>query len=121
MLPLARDALLSNKGFEPLPGELVADFFRILSRGEWPNLNAKKIVIGLRVFRRYQKNRIAARFQDLHQRFGILLGAGRRHLYGNTFADFTTAGGGGCGGCLNRLCRLGGSGGGARRGRRGFP
>jgi hypothetical protein len=69
-----------DEGLEPFLAEPVANLLRVFSRGEGPNLDAIKVVLGVCILRRNQKDRIVTRFQYLDQRFGVLLVAQGVHL-----------------------------------------
>lgn len=81
-----------DEGLEPFLCELRPHLFRIILRLERANLNPVQVVIGVRVFGRNQKYRVAALFQDFHKRVGILFGPRSHNLDRESDADFPNRG-----------------------------
>src|SRR6516162_3304993 len=61
-----------DERFEALRLELLASPLLLVTRSERPNSNTEQIVIGVGVFRTYDKHWIATLFQYLDQRFSVL-------------------------------------------------
>jgi hypothetical protein len=69
-----------DERFEALRLELLASFLLFVARRERPNSNPEQVVVGVGVFWTYEKHGVATLFQDLDQRFSVLLRLQGCHL-----------------------------------------